>query len=285
MSHSVLNSRDLSQPTAAPVPDTAASRRSRVARLRALRAGKGLVGVAAAIGIWQAVVSLSIVNSANLASPGAVVKAIGDNHSRILDTLGETTKGWLLSILVATVLGVALGLLIGLSRTADSFLDWALRAVRPLPVIGLIPIAILVAGLGLRMVVGLVAFAAIWPVLINTRYGVRSVEPRLIDSGRVLGFSTPALIGKVILPSIIPEIISGIRVALSIGLVVIISVELLIGTEGLGGLVAAAEQGGAVSLIYAGIVVGGALGYFTNVVLNLVERLVVPWKAESRRSR
>jgi len=152
--------------------------------------------------------------------------------------------------------------------------------MRPLPSLALIPIAILLAGLSTRMTAGLVAFAAFWPVFINTRYATRQVDPQLLDTGRALGFGRWELIWRVVVPSVAPAVATGVRVAAGVAIVVTISVELVAGTGGLGGYVLKEEQGGsttAMAAMYAGIVVGGLLGWLLSYGIGAVARRALRW--------
>ncbi len=185
----------------------------------------------------------------------------------------------MLGLAIASAAGAVLGVAVGTSVWADAATDVIVRMARPLPSLALIPIAILLAGLGTTMTSGLVAFAAFWPVFINARYAARQVEPLQLDTGRALGFGRWELIWRVVVPSVAPAIATGVRVAAGIATVVTISVELVAGTGGLGGYVMHAQEGGATAMMYAGIVVGGLLGWLLSVGIGALARKALRWDA------
>jgi ABC-type nitrate/sulfonate/bicarbonate transport system permease component len=237
------------------------------------------VGVAVAIGIWALITSVGAVDTHNVATVGAVLSGAADSWHRLLGSVGATLEAWAIGLGVATAAGVIAGIAVGLSRWADAATDVTVRMMRPMPSLALIPVAIIVAGLGLKMTAGLVAFASFWPVFINTRYAVAQIEPKLLDSGRAIGLGRNGLIWHVVLPATTPAIITGVRVAVGLALVVAVSVELVASTGGLGGYVLVAEQGGATGQMYAGIIAGGILGWLLNVIFTRLAGALTPWQA------
>src|SRR5262249_56027400 len=122
--------------------------------------------------------------------------------------------------------GAVVGGGVGMWMWAGAATDVIVRMARPLPSLALIPIAILLAGLSTRMTVGLVAFAAFWPVFINARYATRQVEPQLLDAGRALGFGRWGLVWRVVVPSVAPAAATGVRVAAGGGPLLTLSASL-----------------------------------------------------------
>lgn len=253
------------------------------ARTRFRRRLRGAVGVAVVIAIWALLTGTGIADTQNLPTIPAVLTALGGSAGEIAASLGTTLESMIIGLAIAFAAGSVAGLAVGLSTWADAATDVIVRMMRPMPSLALIPVAILLAGLGTEMTSGLVAFAAFWPVFINARYGVRQVEPRLLDTGRALNLGRWGLIWRVVVPSAAPAIATGLRIALSMALVVTISVELVAGTGGLGGYVVAAEQGGSVPQMYAGIIVGGAVGWLLNVAFAAAGRRLLRWDAAAGR--
>jgi NitT/TauT family transport system permease protein len=245
-----------------------------------------VVGVAVAIGIWAAFTSGGIVNTANLPTVGVVVTGVADSWQSLLDGLAGTLESWAIGLFVAAVAGAALGLFVGLSRVAEAATEVIVRMMRPLPSLALIPVAILIAGLGVTMTAGLVAFAAFWPVFINSRYAVHQIEPRLLDTGRALGLRRWGLIRRVVLPAAAPAMATGLRISVGLAVVVTVSVELVAGTGGLGGYVLVAEQSGNIGQMYAGVIAGGILGWALNGLALIATRALMPWEqAAAGRAR
>jgi ABC-type nitrate/sulfonate/bicarbonate transport system permease component len=262
-------------PATAELASSAAARR----RLspRAVRRMRMLGGVAVAVGVWELVSVSGVVTSAALASVGATSAAIADHAGSLARAAGQTLEAWAVGLAVATLAGVVLGALVGRSRIAEAFTETLVRMMRPLPSLALIPIAILVAGLGLKMTAGLVAFTSFWPIFINTRYGVHQVDRLFLETAQTLELRRLSLMGRVVLPAAAPLIASGLQVAVSLALVVTVSVELVGGTGGIGSYVLAAQQGNAVPDMYAGIIVGGLLGWLLNTGFAALSLRALPW--------
>lgn len=246
-----------------------------VRRWRSLARSVG--GVLVALGIWELVSVSGLVTNEALASVSATASAIGAHAGALASAAGGTLKAWAVGVAIAIVAGVGLGSLVGRSRVAEASTEVLVRMMRPLPSLALIPVAILIAGLGLTMTAGLVTFTSFWPIFINTRYGVGQVDNLFIDTGRTLGLGRTRLFRQVILPAAAPLIASGIQIAISLALVVTVSVELVGGTGGLGSFVLQAQQGNAVPTMWAGIIVGGVIGWALNVGYAALIRRVLPW--------
>jgi ABC-type nitrate/sulfonate/bicarbonate transport system permease component len=244
-----------------------------------LRRGRPLIGVAAALGLWALLTQTGLLSHDEFPTIQAVVAALGDSWGLLLSSLGSTLESLLIGLALASAAGAVLGVAAGISTWADAATDVIVRMARPLPSLALIPIAILLAGLGTTMTAGLVAFAAFWPVFINARYATRQVDPLLLDTGRALGFGRWQLIWRVVVPSVAPATATGIRVAAGLATVVTISVELVAGTGGLGGYVMRAQEGGATAMMYAGIVVGGLMGWLLSAGIGALSGQVLRWDA------
>jgi ABC-type nitrate/sulfonate/bicarbonate transport system permease component len=269
-----------------PAPALGASERPATGRRRSpglVRRTRGAIGVVVAFAVWAAVTWTGLVSHDDLPTIDAVARAIGSSWHPLLSSLGTTLEGLFLGLLIASVAGAVLGLLVGLSQWADAATDILVRMMRPLPSLALIPIAILVAGLGTEMTAWLVAFAAFWPVFINTRYAAGSVDPQFVDTARSMGIGPWGRVRRVVLPSVAPGISTGVRISAGVAIVATISVELVAGTGGLGGFVLKAEQGGATAQLYAGLVVGGLIGWLLNIALSELTRRLIPWRAAADR--
>jgi NitT/TauT family transport system permease protein len=236
-----------------------------------------LAGVVIAVITWQLVSVTGAVGGQALASATSTARAIASNAGALASAAGGTLEAWAVGIATAIFAGVVLGTLVGRSRLAEASTEVLVRMMRPLPSLALIPVVILVAGLGLKMTAGLVAFTSFWPVFINTRYGVRQVDNLVIDTARTLDFRGSGLVCRIILPAAAPMVASGIQVAISLALVVTVSVELVGGTGGIGSFVLQAQQSDAVPAMYAGIVTGGFIGWVLNAGYGAAVRQLLPW--------
>lgn len=194
----------------------------------------------------------------------AFVQAIADG-SLLRDTW-LTFQAALLGFAIAGVLGVFLGAVLGLSPRTERTVGPSIEALRPIPAVALIPLSLLVFGFGLRMEAAVVAFAALWPVLLMTVSAVRGVEPRLLELSRSLEHSFIQKLGKIILPAAIGRIAVGLRLALAISLVVAVTVEIVLNPRGLGHSMIAAQQALRSDLMYAQLLWLGFVGWALNKV-------------------
>jgi ABC-type nitrate/sulfonate/bicarbonate transport system permease component len=185
-------------------------------------------------------------------------------------------------LVVATLAGVAMGLLMGAFPIVYDALRVVVEFLRPVPAVAMIPLAILFLGLGTPMRVAVVAFAASWPLLVNTLYGVRAVDPVALEVARNFGISPARTLWAVTLPASLASISTGLRVAASIALVVTVTTELVAGTSGIGFYVAQMEGANRLASMYAGILATGILGVLINALFFRLDRSVVFWAPQSR---
>jgi ABC-type nitrate/sulfonate/bicarbonate transport system permease component len=205
--------------------------------------------------------------------------------TELWDAIGQTLQGWALGLGIAAALAVPLGIVIGSSQLLYRSVRAIIEFLRPIPSVALIPLAILIYGTGLQSKVFLAAFAAFWVLLVQTLYGVQDVDPVATDTARSFGFSRTQRLFSVTLPSAIPYIATGVRVASTVALILAVTAELVIGSAGLGRSINIARSGGNVELMYALIIVTGMLGWLLNDVLARVERRVLHWHPSQRSHR
>jgi ABC-type nitrate/sulfonate/bicarbonate transport system permease component len=182
--------------------------------------------------------------------------------------------GWLL----ASFLGVALGALIGSSRVARDYLGPSLEFLRPLPASAIAPVAIAFFGLSNAMVLGVIGFGTLWPMLLATIHGFAAVEPRLIEVARVLKLSRAQVIWKIALPNALPDILAGMRFALTVALILSVVGEMLASQEGLGHRILLAARSFRSADLFAGVILLGAVGFASNTMLALAERRLLRWR-------
>ncbi|MFI6508159.1 ABC transporter permease [Streptosporangium sp. NPDC050855] len=195
--------------------------------------------------------------------------------SDVASTLGVWASGLLITFAVA----VPAGFLLGTSSQVERALRPILEFLRPIPSIALIPLALAVFSERFDMKVTLVVYAATWPVLINTMYGLKDVDPLAKETLRSFGFGRSAVLWRVSLPSTAPFIATGVRLASAIALIVAISTELIGGgNDGIGSYVLeSAGSVDAVQYVTAAAIWAGVIGVLTNGLFVLVERRVFRW--------
>ncbi len=217
-------------------------------------------------------------------SPGEVVTAVldlaagdeGDAFSgrlpaHILASMERVYGAFALAALVA----LPLGLLIGRLRLARDLLDPLLQLLRPIPVTAWLPLSMILFGLGARSAFFLVALGAFFPILLNTSFAVRSVEPRLFEAAAMLGVSPARMFPKVVLPASLPGIFTGLRLGLGFAWVVIVVGEMTGVQTGLGAMIMDARQLSRTDVIVAGMATIGLLGFLSDfAILSLGKRLL-----------
>jgi ABC-type nitrate/sulfonate/bicarbonate transport system permease component len=206
-------------------------------------------------------------------------------ESRFWEAVGNTLEGWALGLGIAAALAIPIGIVIGSSRLLYRATRGVIEFLRPIPSVALIPLAILIYGTGLQSKVFLAAFASFWQVLVATLYGVQDVDPVATDTARSFGFSRPQRLLRVTLPSAIPYIATGLRIASAVSLILTVTAELVIGAAGLGRSINLARSGGNEELMYALILATGVLGLLLNAVFQRVERRVLHWHPSQRTAR
>lgn len=179
---------------------------------------------------------------------------------------------------VAVVLGVTAGLLIAWYRPLSTFITPLLEVFRNTAALALLPVFTLLLGIGEESKITIVAYAAFFPVLLNTVAGVRTVDPLLVRAARSLGLSHPALFRKVILPSAVPTIFTGIRMAGTASILVLIAAEMVGAKAGLGYLIVNAQSSFLIPDMYAGILTVSLLGLAVNTLLVTLERRFSRWR-------
>ena len=194
----------------------------------------------------------------------------------------NTLQGWALGLGIAAALAIPLGVVIGSNRLLYRASRGLIEFLRPIPSVALIPLAILVYGTGLQSKVFLAAFASFWQVLVATLYGVQDVDPVATDTARSFGFSRGQRLFRVTLPSAVPYIATGLRIASAVSLILSVTAELVIGSAGLGRAINLARSGGNEELMYALILATGVLGLLLNAVFVRVERRVLHWHPSQR---
>jgi ABC-type nitrate/sulfonate/bicarbonate transport system permease component len=250
-------------------------------RRRVGRSAKGAAGVLAGVGIWEALRALAVLPADNAPSTWAILTAAARELARgpLATAMTQTAYAWAIGFLVSVMVGVSLGVLVGLSRWADAATGPLFDFVRPIPPVALVPVAVILLGLGLQMQTFLIVFAAVWPILFNTRYGVRNVDPLLIDSARAQGVDGIRLVWRVVLPAALPSMFTGLRLSASIAVVVTVVTELVAAGTGLGHFIDQNQQVGHAPEAFAGVLVAGVFGYLVNALMLAADRRAVRWRA------
>ena len=255
---------------------------------RFVRPLRGLIGAGVLFAALELLTRAELVNPEYL-PPASVILVTTARiliDPEFLANVGATLAAWAIGMVVASLIAVPLGVLLGASRASYRAATTAIEFLRPIPSVALIPLAILLLGRGLDMKVALVAYASVWPILINTIYGVREVDPVARDTARSFGYGPFGVLWNVSIRSASPFMYTGLRIAAAIALILAISAELIAG-GGLGigtWMLTRSFAGIDREFVYAGIVVAGLLGLAINTALVAGERRLFAWHHRVREA-
>ena len=255
------------------------------------RAGKGawsglvyvapaVTAVAAGLGLWEL-----------LARGGWISALLFPPPTRIVMTLVDTTRSGDLTMHLGTTLmrmipglalgagtGLALGLLMGWSAALRRFMDPLVSAVHPIPKITLLPLFMVILGIGETTWIAVIAVSCFFPMVINTMAGVRQISPLYLEVAENYGAGRFRVFADVILPGSLPMVLSGLRLSANVALILTVAVEIISAQTGLGALVWLSWELFRVDLLYATILVVALLGIALRLLLTLLERVALPWE-------
>jgi ABC-type nitrate/sulfonate/bicarbonate transport system permease component len=246
----------------------------------------GYLLIAAMLVLWE-MVSRLVAGLHFLLPPFSSVAAALWNLSasseiplQTLETLGRLLLGYGVAILVAA----PLGFLIGQFRWLYGLLEPTLELLRPTPAVAIIPIVVLVLGFGVQMKVFVIAWAAFWPILLNCIDGVRSIDPVLLDTARTYGYGRRALMRRIIVPGALPYAMAGLRVGLTLALILAVFVEMITTGTGVGALMMTYRDAIRLPEMYAALLTIAVLGFALNVGFEKIEARMIRWYRKSRES-
>ncbi|MCQ9165181.1 MULTISPECIES: ABC transporter permease [unclassified Arthrobacter] len=198
--------------------------------------------------------------------------------ANLLPSLGKFLAGFL----IAAACGIVFGLLIGMSRTLAAAVEPIVQFLRSLPPPVLLPIGILVFGIGAPMNIAIIAFGAVWPTLLNTIDGVRSLDSQVRDMSRSYRLTLGQRVRYIVVPNAGPQIFAGLRTTLQISIILIVVSEMVASVNGIGYYLLNSQQTFAVPQTWAGTLLLGALGYVANLLFLRIESRVLRWHSGMR---
>lgn len=245
----------------------------------------GFVGVIGVLLGNELLSRAGVISESVFPSTGELVSQVSDLLMQLetYTALGGTMRAWTLGIIWGTLIGCALGMLLGASPLAHAALLPLLDVLRPIPPIVVLPLFILIYGTSLQMQTILAAVTVVWQMLFQTLYGVRAIDPLMEETARAYRMGWWRRHRHIVIPSVLPWTITGLRIAASnlLGLVVI--VEMASGIPGAGREILMAQNAGATGRMYAWIVILGLLGVGINALLSLLERWLLRWRTAATR--
>jgi ABC-type nitrate/sulfonate/bicarbonate transport system permease component len=243
-----------------------------------------VLSIASALAFWELISRTGVISQRDLPAMSTSFHELW----RMLQTshfwwsFADTVRGWALGLVLASVLAVPIGILLGSSDFAASAFRIPIEFLRPIPSAALIPLLFLTLGTNLKSEVFLATFGAFWPLLVQTMYGVRDVDPVAVETARSFGVGRLERLYRITLPSSVPYIATGLRISSTVSLILAFTAELFMGTKGLGQDVNLAQAYGLEVPLYALALATGFLGVAIHLVFTTLERRALRWHPSQR---
>ena len=229
--------------------------------------------------IWQLLVQVGWLSTRVLPAPTSVVQAGIQLAStgELLRNIGVSTERALAGFAIGGSIGLVLGLLNGIFPIAEKLLDTSVQMLRNIPHLALIPLVILWFGIGEQAKLFLVAVGVMFPIYLNTFHGIRTVDPGLIEMGKVYGLSTPSLFWQIILPGALPSILVGVRYDLGIMWLTLIVAETIAADSGIGYMAMNAREFLQTDVVVLSILIYALLGKLADSIARWLEERLLSW--------
>jgi ABC-type nitrate/sulfonate/bicarbonate transport system permease component len=243
-----------------------------------------VLSIAAALAVWELVSRTGAISEKDLPAMSTSFRELWSlmQTGAFWVAFGQTARGWALGLAIATVLAVPIGILLGSSELAARAFRVPIEFLRPIPSAALIPLLFLTLGSTLKSELFLATFGAFWPLLVQTMYGVRDVDPIALDTARSFGVGRLERLYRIKLPSSIPYVATGLRISSTVALILAFTAELFMGTSGLGQKVNFVESFGLNDQLYAYALATGFLGVAIHLVSTAAERRALRWHPSQR---
>jgi ABC-type nitrate/sulfonate/bicarbonate transport system permease component len=257
----------------------AESPRRRRPHLRGVPPLRGLLPLVAGLSAWQLVVRGQ---SAYFPRPSLWWPATVQlwDSGALAPALVATAKTFVLSLLIATALGTVVGVAVGRVHAIDRLLGPFLDYCRVMPAAAVVPLAVLFAGYTENMKVEVVVFSAVWPILLQVRQTARTLPPVLLDIARSLRLGKVATARKVLLPSLLPAVLLGLRVAAPTVLIIVLLVEIATAVPGVGALISNAQRTFQPAAAYGMVAIAGVLGLLVNALISVIEAYLLRYRPQ-----
>jgi ABC-type nitrate/sulfonate/bicarbonate transport system permease component len=251
---------------------------------RAGRLAAVVIDLAIAYVAWQVLSATGALPKRYFPTANEVLQRLGDivPTTAFWNVLGSTMQSWALGLAISMVVAIPLGVALGANERAYRFCQVVIEALRPIPPVVLIPIALLVFGTTLQMKLVLVLQATFWVLLLQAIYGIRAVDPLALQTARSLRLGGLREFICVRLPGALPLVVTGVRIAATFALISSVVAELVGGAPGLGNDILKAMSNGDEPTMYALILVTGLLGILVNSAARFLERRLLFWHPSQR---
>ncbi|NUU04569.1 ABC transporter permease subunit [Herbaspirillum robiniae] len=228
---------------------------------------------------WEALARAGALSPQVLPAPSKVLATAWNliGQGRLLSDLGASLLRAAAGFAIGGSIGFALGTLVGFSRLAEALFDRSVQMVRAVPFLAALPLVIVWFGVGEGGKVFLVSLGVLFPIYINTVLGIRQVDPKLIELGRVTGLSNWTLIRRIVLPGALPSILAGVRYALAVAWLALVIAETIAANVGIGSLAMDAREFLQTDVIVLTIVIYAGIGVVSDGIARLLERRLLAW--------
>jgi len=242
------------------------------------RRALGLLPLALLFVAWEVAVELKVYPQVLLPAPAKVAAVFVNDWDTLIENAAASLARVVTGISFSFVVAVPLGILIGRYHILDMLTDWSIQIFRSVPPISLIPMAILLLGIGDKPAVALIFLSGLWPLLINTIFGVRGIERTLMKVARSARAGEFLVMRDIILPAALPSIFTGLRLAVGAGWLTVVTAEMIAVKSGLGYMILNGQLTFRSDLIIAGIIVIGAIGLLADQLVRAVRGRVCRWQ-------
>ncbi|MDB5828950.1 MAG: ABC-type nitrate/sulfonate/bicarbonate transport system, permease component [Variovorax sp.] len=239
----------------------------------------GAVGILLLAAVWEAAPRLGLINKSFFPPLSVVLMQLA-----MLCTTAEfwgyvvsTARTWVLGLAIATLAGVIAGLVIGLTPGARKYTHSTIEFLRPIPSVALIPGVILLFGSRYQSGVVLITYAAFWQILLQMLYGLNDIDTVARDTSRSFRFTKVGFIRHVAWPTLLPFLFTGVRLAAAMALVLAVTAEMVIGSQGIGRGIVVAQASNATAEAYAFVLVAGLMGVAINMAARMLEKRLLKW--------
>lgn len=262
----------------------AAARRAGDGQVAFSRAATSIIGLVVLALAWEFAPRAGLINRDFFPPLSAVLGKLVElmGAAEFWGFLLATARTWALGLVIATFAGVAVGLFIGLTPGARAYTHSTIEFLRPIPSVALIPGVILVFGTRYQSGVVLITYAAFWQVLLQMLYGLNDIDAVARDTARSFRFSRLGFVRHVAWPTLLPFLFTGVRLAAAMALVLAVTAEMVIGSQGLGRGIVVAQASNATADAYAYILVAGLMGVAINIAARLLELRLLKWHPSVR---
>ncbi|MEU1122880.1 ABC transporter permease [Streptomyces sp. NPDC005899] len=245
------------------------------------------LGPVALLLLWWAASATGLLTPDVLASPGEVLRAVGElwGNGQLPDALTTSLTRSGIGLLLGLAAGLVLGITTGFTRIGDELLDSSLQTLRTIPFLALVPLFMVWFGINETAKILLIAVATTFPMYVSTSSGVRNTDPKLVEAMRSFRMSRLAIVREVVLPGALPSLLAGLRLSMTLSVIALIAAEEINATAGIGYLMSQAQSYARTDILAVCILIYGLLGLAADILVRLLERVLMPWRSPQGGTR